>query len=131
MLGDVSNDLDFSKTPSAPLLLPTVTLPATAGSGSQMTATGAHYLPGDTVQLTFNCGAPDCTGGTSLGSATVASDGSFSASVQVPAGTVAGSYFVSAWGSNPLTYFGVNSMSVVASGAMVAAAVPGQGPADD
>lgn len=130
LLGDVANDLDFSQTPSPPMLLPTVTTPATVAAGSQVTVSGAHYLPGDTVTLTFNCGAPDCTGGTSLGTAPVAGDGSFTASVHIP--TVSGgTYFVSAWGSDPLTYYGVAGTTVKKSGAAVVAAPAGQGEADD
>ena len=130
LLGDVANDLDFTQTPSAPLLLPQVSLPAVTSAGSLVTLSGQHYLPGDTVTLTFNCGAPDCTGGTSLGTATVATDGSFSASVRVPSIT-GGLYYVSAWGADPLTYYGVAGTTVKKSGAAMVLAPTGQGQADD
>ncbi|HEX6539462.1 MAG TPA: hypothetical protein VF155_09800 [Candidatus Dormibacteraeota bacterium] len=42
-----------------------------------------------------------------------------------------GTYFVSAWGSDPLTYYGVASTSVKKSGTAVVAAPAGQGEADD
>lgn len=56
--------------------------------------------------------------------------GSFIASVHIPT-VSSGTYFVSAWGSDPLTYYGVASTSVKKSGTAVVAAPAGQGEADD
>ena len=130
LLGDVANDLDFTQAPSPPMLLPTLSLPATTAAGAQVTVTGSNYLPGDTVTLTFNCGAPDCTGGTSLGTAVVASNGSFTASVHIPLGA-GGSSPVSAWGSDPLTYFGVAATNVKKTGTALVVVPSGQGEAPD
>ena len=130
LLGDLANDLDLSQTPSPPLLLPQVSLPATSVAGSHLMVTGQNYAPGDTVTLTFNCQAPDCTGGTAVGAATVAADGSFAASVTIPS-VAAGTYYLSAWGSDPLTYYGVAGTTVTTSGHALVLAPPGQGQADD
>lgn len=130
LLGDIASDLDFTQPPAAPLLLPTVSAPASAAAGSQVTVTGSNYLPGDTVTLTFNCGAPECTGGSTIGTATVAGDGSFTASAVLPT-NVAGTYLLSAGGSDPLTYFGAASTSVTKAGTAVILAPSGQGAAPD
>ena len=109
MIGDISRDFDFTLRPSAaPMLLPLVSMPATLAPGAQTTVTGSNYAPGDTVTVRFHCWAPDCRDATTLAQATVAADGSFSAAVTIPS-TTSHVEFVSAQGTDPLTYFGVTS----------------------
>jgi phospholipase C len=112
LLGDLSQDFDFTQPPSAPVLLPVVTAPTREGPSAAMTVGGTHFLPGDPVKLTFNCAAPDCSGGTPLGTAVAGPDGSFTITVTAPANLRAGAYFVSAAGSDPLTYFGITSTTL-------------------
>jgi phospholipase C len=112
LLGDLSKDFDFTQPPSAPILLPSVAGPNQVIPGAAVTVSGAHFHPGDTVTLTLNCGAPNCSGGTPLGTTTAGADGSFTTTVTAPTNLAPGSYAVSAWGSNPLTSFGVMSTTL-------------------
>ena len=96
-----------------------------------MTLSGANFSPGDTVAVRFNCGEPDCLSGTAVASAAVAPDGSFTSTITVPTGLAAGTYFVSAQGSDPLTYFGVTHTSLTtASGKVVPLPPDTSGPED-
>jgi hypothetical protein len=119
LLGDLNQEFNFSGPPSPPILFPTVSLPATVRPGTAVTLNGAHFSPGDTVVVRFNCGEPDCLAGTAVASATVAPDGSFTSTIGVPTGLAAGTYFVSGEGSNPLTYFGVTHTSLTTPGGQV------------
>ena len=109
MIADISQDFDFGQPPAAPLLLPTVKVPATVAPGAQVAVKGAAFRPGDLISLVFNCGAPNCPAGTTVGSVTVDPDGSFSTSIKIPTSLPAGSYFLAGRGSDPLTHFGVAS----------------------
>jgi phospholipase C len=120
-LGDLSKDFNFTQPPSAPILLATLDVPAQATPNTTVSVHGAYFQPGDTVNLKFNCGAPDCTAGTPLGIATAGVDGRFTTMVTVPTGLAAGSYFVSAEGSDPLTYFAVASTQLTSVAGVVAA----------
>lgn len=112
ILGDLTNDFDFTQPPSAPILLPTLSLPSTITRGGAVTATGAHFKPGDTVSIVLNCGAPDCASGVSGATVTAAADGTISASFTMPSTLPVGGEYVSAEGSDPLTYFAISSATV-------------------
>jgi phospholipase C len=111
-LGDLTNDFDFSKAPAAPVLFPTITVPAGLSRGTQASVSGANFSPGDTVHVILNCGAPDCTHGVTVATATAALDGTFSATFTVPTSLPTGKEYTSAAGSDALTYFAINSTSV-------------------
>ncbi len=131
LLGDLNQEFNFSNPPSAPILFPTLSLPSAVRPGTTVAVSGAHFLPGDTVKVQFNCGEPDCLSGIGLGSATVAADGSFASTVTVPAGLAASTYFVSAEGSDPLSYFGVTHTSLTTTAGQVLPMPPdNQGPED-
>jgi phospholipase C len=131
LLGDLNQEFNFSGPPSPPILFPTVSMPATVGPATTVTVNGAHFLPGDTVEVQFNCGEPDCLSGTDVASATAAADGTFTSAIAVPTGLAAGTYFVSAQGSNPLEYFGVTHTSLTTRGGAVVPLPPdNQGPED-
>jgi phospholipase C len=119
LIGDITQDFDFSNPPAPPILFPTLSLPAKVRPGSQASVSGANFAPGDTVNLLFNCGAPDCTGASPAGSATVAADGSFAVTLIVPSGARAGNSFVSAEGSDPLTYYAVAATAVTSKSGQV------------
>ena len=53
-----------------------------------ITVTGANYTPGSTIDIVFN--------GVVIGTATVAADGTFSATVAIPCDTAPGTYVLSA-----------------------------------
>jgi phospholipase C len=113
ILGDLMNDFQFNQAPAPPILLPTLTLPKSLTRGAQTTLGGAHFLPGDTVSVVLNCGAPDCAAGVTVTTATVAPDGSFSATFTVPSTLPAGKeQFVSAEGTATLTSFADNYTTV-------------------
>jgi 5'-nucleotidase len=57
-----------------------------------ITVTGSNQEAGSTVNITFD--------GEVIGSATVAADGTFSATVQIPCDTAPGTYVLSAGGAN-------------------------------
>jgi phospholipase C len=131
LLGDLTQEFNFSGPPSPPILFPTVSLPAIVRPGTVVTLSGANFSPGDTVAVRFNCGEPDCLSGTAVASATVAPDGSFTSTITVPTGLAAGTYFVSAQGSDPLTYFGVTHTSLMTSSGNVVPLPPDtSGPED-
>ena len=106
------NSFDFTQPPSAPILFPTLTVPRKVTPGGQLTVSGTNFLPGDTVSVILNCGAPDCTGGVRGATVTAAPDGSFAATFPVPATLPAGKQFISAEGTEPLTYFAVSPVTV-------------------
>ena len=92
ILGDLSSDFDFTQTPPPPLLLPEV-----QSSKSQLSKNGdttvlstpkgkGYFAPGETVNFIVDCSWAQCTGGTNVGSAVVALDGSFSGIATIPAG---------------------------------------------
>lgn len=111
-LGDLVNDFDFTQPPAAPILFPTVTVPAGLTRGTQVAITGASFAPGDTVRIVLNCGAPDCTKGVTAATALVAPDGTFAATFTVPSSLPKGKQYASAAGTDALTYFAVNATSV-------------------
>ena len=76
------------------------------------TVTGSHFEPGDTVHIILQCGSPDCTGGIRVATTTAALDGTVAATFTVPSSLPAGHEFASAQGTDPLTYFAVNSTKV-------------------
>ena len=113
ILGDLTNDFDFSNPPAAPILLPQLFLPSSVTRGSQATVSGSHFLAGDSVRIIMNCGAPDCPAGTQVATATASPSGGFEVSFAVPTTIPSGSeQFVSAEGTDELTYFGDNATNV-------------------
>lgn len=113
ILGDLSNEFDFTKPASAPMLLPELRLPSSMTRGTQATVTGQHFSPGDTVTFVLNCGAPNCSAGITAASAVADASGTASATFTVPLAFSAGTdRFVSAEGTAPLTYFAINSTTV-------------------
>jgi phospholipase C len=113
ILGGLTNDLDFTQSPAAPILFPTLSLPSSITPGAAVTVSGAHFAPGDTVQIMVNCGAPDCNQGTVVKQVQAsATNGTFTTTFTAPSTLAAGTDYVSAEGTDALTYFAVNSTTV-------------------
>ena len=112
ILGNFLNDFNFEEPPSPPVLLPTLAVPQTLVPGTSISLTGEYFQPGDMVTVTFNCGAPDCSGGVVAARVRASADGAIAANVTVPLAIPFGQIDVSAAGSNPLTYFGVTQAEV-------------------
>jgi phospholipase C len=107
ILGDLSQDFDFTQPPSRPMLLPQVFVPDKLVPGHQITITGTNFRPNHNVDIRFNCGAPSCTGYIDEGTVTVAGNGSFSTTFTAPTTIPPGYYFVSGLGTDALNWFGV------------------------
>jgi phospholipase C len=111
-LGNIKADFNFIRSPSPPMFVPLLAMPATAIPGGTATVTGRYYNPGDTVKLVLNCGAPDCTSGIVVGRTLVQADGTFSATINIPSGTPPGQTWLSGMGTDRLTYFGVAQTNI-------------------
>lgn len=118
LLGNLAADFDFSKPPSAPQLLPTLSAPTTVSPGASVSVSGAHFPPGDQLRVVLGCGAPDCTSGAQVATVTVAADGTVRSTFTVPT-FAAGATFISAFGATPEQDFGVaDTVVTTASGAL-------------
>jgi phospholipase C len=107
-LGDMMNDFNFNQSPSAPVLVPQLSMPNPIKRGQTVTLTGQYFVPGDTVTIKADCGAPDCPNGIVLGKVKASSTGTISLTFTVPMVTIPKDLeWFSAQGTNPLTYFGV------------------------
>jgi phospholipase C len=112
VLGSFMNDFDFNKPPSAPVLLPTLTVPATLTAGQTIDVTGTNFKPDVSVTISFNCDAPDCTGQTAMAPITSSADGSISTTETVPSGLPAGEDDISAVGWNNVLDFAVTQSAL-------------------
>jgi phospholipase C len=107
-LGDMMKDFNFNQTPSDPVLVPQLSMPNPIKRGQSVTLTGQYFLPGDTVTIKADCGAPDCPNGIVLSTVKASSTGTISLTFKVPMVTIPKDLeWFSAQGTNPLTYFGV------------------------